>query len=109
MTNKTTQALKITASWTPNEANGQAMMSGAFEGTPVEKARIAGGRMSIKLAYAIDYANPAHVAAVSTAVARVKRELEASGTLHGFNTVGGSVPVEEAETIEVNEGAEAAA
>lgn len=98
MANKTVQALKITASWTPNESAAASMMK-ALKAADLEGARIGGGRLAIKHAIATDYADPAHANRVSKRLFAIKQALGATGTLHSFNVVAGAVPADEAEVL----------
>jgi hypothetical protein len=108
MTNKTVQALKITASWTPDPAAAAAMIDAVFhDKTKAFGVRFAGGRMSIKHAIRIDFADPDQATRVSQRVAQIKEELRKAGTIHDFKTTAGAVPVGEAEVLPDEDEAEA--
>ena len=94
---KTEQAIKIGASWTPNADYALAMNAKAFgKNSPL---RIRGGRLSINAAIAIDMTDPAKAARVAARVTELRKELEATGTVHSFTTQAGAVPVGEAEQL----------
>ncbi len=100
MTNKTVQALKIAASWTPDPAAAAAMIDAVFhDKTKAFGVRLAGGRMSIKHAIRTDFADPDQATRVIQRVAQIKDELRKAGTLHDFKTTAGAVPVGEAEVL----------
>ncbi len=102
---KTEQAIKISASWTP-DANRAGLMSHTAFGVR-SPLRIRGGRLTINAAIAIDMTDPAQAARVAARVAELRKELEAVGTVHSFTTVAGSVPAGEAEQLpKVEEAAE---
>jgi hypothetical protein len=99
MTTKNTQAMKISASWTPNEDMVEAMMQAMFGGSAGAPLKFTSGRLQMKHAIKADFADPAHMIRVSQRVAEVKELLEGYGTLHGFNTSAGAVPHAEAEVL----------
>lgn len=92
---KTVQAMKISATWTPEYSKAAFMAEAAFRDTDGDGLRFEGGRIGVKLAIVIDMADPAHVVRVSERIAKVKAHLEKTGRLHSFNTSMGAVPVEE--------------
>lgn len=94
---KTAQAIKISASWTPGDdaANGIAKAEWG-KNSPL---RIRGGRLTINAAVAIDMTDPHDAVRVAERVAELRRELEATGTLHTFTTQAGAVPAGEAEQL----------
>ena len=94
---KTTQAIKVSASWTPSENAALNFNASAFgKASPL---RIRGGRLTINAAIAIDMTDPAQAARVAARVAELRKELEATGTVHSFTAVAGAVPVGEAEKL----------
>jgi hypothetical protein len=92
---KTVQAMKVSATWTPEYAKAAFMAEAAFRNTDGDGLRFEGGRIGVKLAIVIDMADPAHVVRVSERIAKVKAHLEATGKLHSFITSMGAVPVED--------------
>ena len=92
---KTVQAMKVSATWTPDRIVGGFMAEAAFSGTEGDGLRFEGGRIGVKLAIVIDMADPAHVVRVSERIAEVKAHLERNGKLHSFITSMGAVPVED--------------
>lgn len=94
---KTEQAIKISASWTPNEIVARNMSRTEWgKNSPL---RIRGGRMTINAAIVLDMTDPANAARVAERVVELRKELEASGTVHSFVTAAGSVPAGEAERL----------
>lgn len=94
---KTTQALKISASWTPNEEIGIALARKTFGvATPL---RFDGGRIMVKAAIKLDLSDPAMAAPVAARAAELRKELEATGKVHSFNTQAGAVPTELVEVL----------
>lgn len=96
---KTAQAMKISATWTPEYSKAAIMAEAAFRNTLGDGLRFEGGRIGVKMAIIIDMANPAHVLSVSRRIAEVKAHLESTGRLHSFNTSMGAVPIEEGYLI----------
>lgn len=96
---KTVQAMKISASWTPDKPSARTMSNAIFRATEGDGLRFEGGRIGVKMAIAIDMANPAHVLSVSRRIAEVKDHLERSGKLHSFYTSMGAVAIEDAYLI----------
>lgn len=94
---KTTQAIKIAASWTPNEAEAAGMIADVFG--PGSGIKVSGGRLALRHAVKTDFADPTHAVRVSERIAQIKAELEEKGTLHGFTATAGAVPVGEAEVL----------
>lgn len=94
---KTEQAVKISASWTPNKNVAGDMSDDTFG--VASPLRIRGGRLTINAAIAIDMTDPANAARVAARVAELRKELEATGTVHSFSTVAGAVPAGEAEQL----------
>lgn len=92
---KTVQAMKVSATWTPDETMAGIMAGAAFDGTNGDGLRFEGGRIGVKIAIVIDMADPAHVVRVSERIAEVKAHLEKTGRLHSFITSMGAVPVED--------------
>lgn len=99
MAAKTTQALKISASWTPERGIADRMIEAAIGKTAAKAVAFSGGRLSLKHAIKIDFADPAQATRVSARVADIKAALETTGELHGFTTTAGAVPIEEAEVL----------
>ena len=94
---KTEQAIKIGASWTPGKDAAERIEDKIFgRGSPLV---IRGGRLSISAAIAIDMTDPAQAARVIERVTELRKELEATGTVHSFTTQAGAVPVGEAEQL----------
>ncbi len=94
---KTEQAVKISASWTPSEMAGRAIRSAVFGGASPLFVR--GGRMTINAAIALDMTDPAQAARVAARVQELRKELEATGTVHSFTTQAGSVQAGTAERL----------
>ena len=94
---KTEQAVRISASWTPGKDVTEKIEDKIFgRGSPLV---IRGGRLTINAAIAIDMTDPAQAARVAARVAELRKELEATGTVHSFTTLAGSVPAGEAEQL----------
>lgn len=94
---KTEQAVKISASWTPGKDVSERIEDKIFgRGSPLV---IRGGRLTINAAIAIDMTDPAQAARVAARVSELRKELEATGTVHSFTTVAGAVPAGEAEQL----------
>lgn len=93
---KTVQAMKISATWTPQYSKAVFMAQAAFRDTDGDGLRFEGGRIGVKIAIVIDMADPAQVVRVSERIAKIKDHLEYTGKLHSFNASMGAVPVEEA-------------
>lgn len=93
---KTVQAIKISASWSPDPKTAAAMAKAAFPGEPL---RIEGGRTLVRHAIATDMTDPEHVVRVSQRIKQISDTLNATGTVHSFTTVAGSVPAEIAEHL----------
>ncbi len=94
---KTEQAIKISASWTPNDLVALAIGEGVFsESSPL---RVRGGRLTINAAIAIDMSDPTQAALVAARVQKLRLHLQDLGTVHTFTTQAGSVPVGEAEHL----------
>lgn len=94
---KTQQAMKVSASWTPSAAHAAPMMGEVFgAATPL---RAVGGRLTINAAIALDMTDPSQAARVAARVQELRKELEASGTVHSFVVAAGAVPVGEAEVL----------
>ena len=94
---KTEQAMKISASWTPDEQAASGIAAETFGvRSPL---RIIGGRLTLNAAIALDMTDPAQAARVAARVKELHRELEAIGTLHSFTVAAGAVPVGEAERL----------
>lgn len=98
MANKTVQSLKISASWTPNAATSALMMD-AIGNADLDGAKIGGGRIAIKHAIVADHGNPDHSIRVNRRIFAIKTALAATGELHSFNVIAGSVPASEAEVL----------
>lgn len=99
MANKTVQALKISASWTPTPAIAAKMVAAALGKSDAKGVTFSGGRLSVKHSIKIDFSDPSQATRVSGRVAEIKSALESAGHLHGFTTTAGAVPVEEVETL----------
>jgi hypothetical protein len=94
---KTEQAIKISASWTPNEETAKAMRKVVFgKNSPLH---IRGGQLTLNAAIAIDMTDPAQAGRVAERVLELKKELLATGTLHRFSTQAGSVAAGTAEKL----------
>ena len=94
---KTTQALKISATWTPKAAPPQAAAQAAF-GLPAP-LRIEGGRHRLVAAISIDAADPASVRRASERADELKTALAETGTVHSFITQFGTAPIETVHTL----------
>lgn len=99
---KNEQAIKISASWTPDERVAGLLGLTAFG--PASPLRIRGGRLTINAAVAIDMTDPAQAALVAARIAELRNELEATGTVHSFTTQAGAVPAGTAERLPEPEG-----
>ena len=98
---KTTQALKVSAYWTPGEETAAAMTNAVFgEDSQVFGARVAGGRTLIKCALKVDFSDPSSAARASERIAQIKAALEASGKVHKFSTQAGAAPVAQVVDLE---------
>lgn len=104
MTRKTEQAIKISASWTPDEQAAAGLSAELFG--VASPLHIRGGRLTINAAIAIDMTDPSQAARVAARVQELKRELEAIGTLHSFSTQAGAVPADAVEHLPEPEGEE---
>lgn len=94
---KTEQAIKVSATWTPNETTAAIVGKWAFgEKSPLN---IRGGRITINAAILLDMTDPMQAARVAGRVQELKRELEATGTVHSFTTQAGAVPAGSAERL----------
>lgn len=94
---KTTQALKISASWTPNTEAGINLARALFGAkTPF---RFEGGRQMVRAAIKLDLADPMAAKPVAERAAELRAELEATGTVHSFTTQAGAVPTELVEVL----------
>lgn len=97
---KTIQALKISASWTPNEAEGINLSRHLFgAATPF---RFDGGRILVKAAIKLDLSDPINATHVAARAAELRAELAAHGTIHSFTTQAGAAPIEMVETLPAN-------
>lgn len=96
---KTVQALKVSASWTPNDGPAGKMMAAALGQTHAAGVRFSGGRLALKHAIKIDFADPAQASRVSARVAEIKAALAAAGELHDFRTTAGAVQTADAEIL----------
>ncbi len=94
---KTEQAIKISATWTPDERTAGSMAEMCF-GT-MSPLMIRGGRLTINAAIAIDMTDPMQAARAAARVAELRQELSAIGELHTFSTQAGSVPAGTAERL----------
>jgi len=99
MANKTVQALKISASWSPTPAIAAKMIAAALGKTDAKGVTFYGGRLSVKHAIKIDFSDPSQATRVSGRVAEIKAALESAGHVHGFTTTAGAVPVDEVEVL----------
>lgn len=91
MGKKTTQCLKITASWTPHETVAARMMSPTFDDTNAEGMAFSSGRLTIKLAYPAKYDDPEYTAALTAQIQKVKQTLASMGEVHDFRVSAGAV------------------
>ena len=94
---KTTQAVKVAATWTPDERVAGLLGRTAFGAA--SPLRVRGGRLTINAAIAIDMADVGSAIRVSQRVSELRRELEATGTVHSFTTSAGAVPADRAEFL----------
>lgn len=96
---KTEQAIKISATWTPGtvEAHGVSMAMWGQK-TPL---RIRGGRLTINASVLLDLSVSGSAARVEARIAELRKELEATGTVHNFVTQAGAVPAGTAERLPV--------
>lgn len=106
MSRKTEQAIKVSAVWTPGAVEADGLSQGMWgQKTPL---RIRGGRLTINAAILTDHADPAHAVRVAARIAELRRELEATGTVHSFTTMAGAVPAGSAERLPEPQEGEAA-
>lgn len=106
MTRKNKQAIKVSATWTPGQTTAATISEGIFgKKSPLG---IRGGRLTINAAILTDYADPAHAVRVAARIAELRKELEATGTLHSFTTMAGAVPAGSAERLPEPQEGEAA-
>ncbi len=94
---KTVQAIKIGAMWTPGPAALAEL--GPFMFGAKSPLHVRGGRLTINAAVAIDMTDPSQAARVAARVQELKRELEATGTIHSFSTQAGAVPADAVEHL----------
>lgn len=94
---KNEQAIKVSASWTPDERIAGLLGLKAFGAA--SPLRIRGGRLTINAAIAIDMTDPEQAARVAARIAELRQELEATGTVHSFTTQAGAVPAGTAERL----------
>jgi hypothetical protein len=94
---KTEQAIKVSATWTP-DAQAASGMSAELFGVR-SPLSIRGGRLTINAAIATDHADPVLAARVAGRIAELRKELEAIGTVHSFTTQAGAVLVGVAEHL----------
>jgi hypothetical protein len=97
MTRKTEQAIKVSASWTPNGGASNKINAAVFG--RLSPLAVRGGRLTINAAIATDHADPVLAARVAQRIAELRRELEATGTVHSFVTQAGAVPAGSAERL----------
>lgn len=90
MAKKTTQCLKIVASWTPDETRAFGMME-VLDDTAAKGMRFSSGRLTIKIAYPAQYDNPVYTAKLTSQIQLVKHALESTGELHDFRVSAGAV------------------
>lgn len=102
MANKTVQALKITATWTPGAAAEKKMLA-VFAKTEGSILRINGGQLRLKAAIKADFGDARHGVLVHETIGKLMATLEATGTLASFNVVAGAVDADAAHTIIVKE------
>ncbi|WP_336801755.1 hypothetical protein [Kaistia sp. MMO-174] len=96
---KTVQALKIAASWTPNQPTAGVMINAVLAETDAFGARFSSGRLLLKHAIKIDFTDPSQAQRVSARAADIKAGLASTGTLHDFRTTAGAVHADEAEVL----------
>lgn len=106
---KTVQALKIAASWTPNADTAGAMMTAALNETAAGRMHLSGGRLALKHAIKIDFSDPQNATLVSERVAEIKDALSGAGVLHDFRATAGAVHAAEAEILAAPEPSKAEA
>jgi hypothetical protein len=95
--------MKVSATWTPGIASADHMAEAAFRKSDAHGVRLEGGRIGVKIAIAIDMANPAQVVRVSERIAQVKAHLEKTGRVHSFTASMGAVSVEDATFLAATE------
>lgn len=94
---KTTQAIKIAATLTPNAKTAEAIAATIFgKASPLF---VRGGRLTINAAVALDLTKPGSAARVEARVQELRREMDEIGKLHTFSTQAGAVPEGQAEVL----------
>lgn len=89
---KTTQAMKVSASWTPNEEVAHDMARAAFGDLGVGGGlRFDGGRILVKTAIATKMNDPDHAVRVAQRIKQIEAELRSNGRVHSFTTLHGAV------------------
>lgn len=97
---KTTQALKISATWTPGPQAAADMADAAFDRLGAARGiRFEGGRIGIRHAIKIDMTDPTQAVRVAERVAAIRADLEEIGRLHTFITSVGAVSVDAVEVL----------
>lgn len=91
-TRKTTQAIKVSATWTPHAEEAERMARSAFgemgAGTGL---RFDGGRLLVRYAVATKMTDPEHTVRVAERIKEISEALERTGTVHTFTTQAGAV------------------
>lgn len=94
-TRKTTQAIKVSATWTPHAEQAEQMARSAFgelgAGTGL---RFEGGRILVRYAVATKMTDPEHTVRVAARIKEISDALERTGTVHTFTTQAGAVASE---------------
>lgn len=97
---KTTQALKISATWTPGDEASRDMANAAFGLTDAARGvRFEGGRIGVRHAIKLDMTDPTQAVRVAERVAAIRADLEETGRVHTFITTVGAVPVDLVEVL----------
>lgn len=105
---KTTQAIKISASFTPDPDTAARMVAAAFPNGGAKGVRFEGGRIGVRHAIAIDMRDPHQAARVAARVKQIEESLDTHGVVHSFVTQAGAAPIDAVETLPSETDAKAA-
>ena len=91
-TKKTTQAIKVSATWTPHAEEAERMARSAFgELGAGDGLRFEGGRLLVRYAVATKMTDPEHIVRVAERIKQISDAIERTGTVHTFTTQAGAV------------------
>ena len=98
---KTGDALKLSASWTPDHMAADVIVAKVFgDRSPLT---ITSGRIQISAAIGCSLADPASIARASERANELVKELAANGIVHGHTVSAGRAPVDLIETLPVEQ------